>query len=125
MAEGEGLLDSMHNRSRMTIDPRIPTLSGRSTSCFHRPGRHDLHRAQSALRCSASRMEGELHPTKNRLRGVILRNWMLEGGWLPVASPTQILSCFLTHEIRYDINRGGKCRSFEHTVKKKLSVLFF
>ena len=30
----------MHGRSRMTIDPRIPTMPGRSTSGFHRPDRH-------------------------------------------------------------------------------------
>ena len=30
----------MHGRSRMTIDPRIPAMLGRSTSGFHRPGRY-------------------------------------------------------------------------------------
>ena len=45
---------------RMTIDPRIPTTSGRSTSSLHRTGRHQ---ARSAVRRSASRMKGELHPT--------------------------------------------------------------
>ena len=48
----------MHGRSRMTIDPCIPTMPGRSSSGFHRPGRHCLHQARSAGRCSASRMEG-------------------------------------------------------------------
>ena len=57
----------VHGRSRMTIDPRIPTMPGRSMSGFHQPGRHCLHHARSAVRCSASRMKGELHPTKNRL----------------------------------------------------------
>ena len=34
-----GALDIMHGRSRMTVDPRIPTVLGRSsTSGFHRPG---------------------------------------------------------------------------------------
>ena len=32
----------MHGRSRMTIDPRIPTMPGRSTSGFGRIGRHCL-----------------------------------------------------------------------------------
>ena len=59
----------MHGRSRMVIDPRIPTMPGRSMSGFPRPGRHCLHQARSAVRCSASRMKGELHPTKSRLRG--------------------------------------------------------
>ncbi|CAN0231465.1 unnamed protein product [Laminaria digitata] len=29
----------MHGRGRMTIDPRIPTMPGRSTSGYRRPGR--------------------------------------------------------------------------------------
>ena len=50
----------------MTIDPRIPTMPGRSTSGFHQPSRHCLHQARSTVRCSASRMKGgELHPCKN------------------------------------------------------------
>ena len=35
----------VHGRSRMTIDPCIPTMPGRSTSDFHQPGRHCLHHA--------------------------------------------------------------------------------
>ena len=30
----------MHGLSRMTIDPRIPTMPRRSMSGFHRPGIH-------------------------------------------------------------------------------------
>ena len=63
---GGGYTQFVHGRSRMTIDPRIPTIPGRSTSGFHQPGRHCLHQARSAVRCSASRMKGELHPSKNR-----------------------------------------------------------
>ena len=33
-----GVLIAMHGRSRITIYPRIPTMLGRSTSGFHRPG---------------------------------------------------------------------------------------
>ena len=51
---------------RMTIDPRIPTMPGRRTSGFHHPGTQCLQKARSAVRGSASRMEGELHPSKNR-----------------------------------------------------------
>ena len=51
----------------MTVDARIPTMPGRSTSGFHRPDRHCLHQAPSAVRCWTSRMTGELHHTKNRL----------------------------------------------------------
>ena len=32
---GVCVLIIMHDRSRMTIDPRIPTMPGRSTSGFH------------------------------------------------------------------------------------------
>ena len=53
----------MHGHSRMTVDPRIPTMPGRNTSGFSRPGRHRLHRARSAVRYWAIRMKGEPHPT--------------------------------------------------------------
>ena len=59
----------MHGRSRMTIDPRVPTMGGRSMPGFPKPGRHCLHQARSIVRCSASRMQGELHPSKNRSYG--------------------------------------------------------
>ena len=35
----------MHSRSRMTIDPSIPTAPGRNTAGFHQPGRHRVHQA--------------------------------------------------------------------------------
>ena len=41
-----------HSRSK-TIAPRIPTMRGRSTSDFHGPGRHRVHQARRAMRCSA------------------------------------------------------------------------
>ena len=56
----------VHDRSRMTIDPPIPTMPGRSTSGFHQPGTHCLHQARSSVRCLVSRMKSELHPSKNR-----------------------------------------------------------
>ena len=53
----------MHGRSRMTIDPRIPTWPGRSTSGFRGPGGHGMHQApRSAVRCSASCTKGDLRP---------------------------------------------------------------
>ena len=71
--EGEGLLPReegctqfVHGRSRMTIDPRIPTMPKRSPSGFHQPSRHGLHQARSAVGCSASRTKGDLHPSKKR-----------------------------------------------------------
>ena len=35
-----GVLIIMHGRSRMTVDPRIPAMPGRSMTGFHRPGQH-------------------------------------------------------------------------------------
>ena len=35
---GVGCTQFVHGRSRMTLDPRIPTMPGRSTSGFHQPG---------------------------------------------------------------------------------------
>ena len=32
---GGGVLIIMHGRGRMTLDPRIPAMSGRDTSGFH------------------------------------------------------------------------------------------
>ena len=66
-----GCTHVMHGRSHMILDAPMPTLSGRSTSGLHRPGRHGLHRARIAgVRCSASRMTGGQHLTtvsKNHL----------------------------------------------------------
>ena len=55
-----GCTQFLHGRTRMTVDPRITTMPGRSRSGLHQPGRHWLHQARSAVRCSASRMKGEL-----------------------------------------------------------------
>ena len=64
MPGGEGY--SVCAYSRMTIDPRIPTVPGRSTSGFHEPRKHWPHQARSAMRCSASRMKRKLHASENR-----------------------------------------------------------
>ena len=52
---GGGCTQLVHGRSRMTIDPRIPTAPGRETSGFHQP--------QTLLAPSARRRAvfGELH----------------------------------------------------------------
>ena len=63
---GERCTHVTHGRSRMTIDPRIPTMPGQRTSGFHRPGKHCLHQARRAVKCWASRMECEVHPAGNR-----------------------------------------------------------
>ena len=68
LVQGEGCTQFViHDRSRMAIDSCIPTIPRQRTSSFHRPGRHCLHQARSALRCSASRMKGELHLCNNDL----------------------------------------------------------
>ena len=60
-----GCTHVMHGGNRMTMDPRIPTMPGRSKSGFDRSGRHCLNQARSAaVRCWASRMKGELHPKR-------------------------------------------------------------
>ena len=69
--------------SGMTINPRFPTIPGRSMSGFHRPCRHCLHQARSAVRCSANRMRGALHPTKKRLWSGFSCIWMTASSELP------------------------------------------
>ena len=61
--QGLGGTHVMRGRSHMAVDPRTPTTPGRSTSGFHRPGRHCFQQSGSAVRSSASRMKGELHHT--------------------------------------------------------------
>ena len=64
---GGGCTRVMHSRSLKTSDPSIPIMPGRSTSGFHRRGRHHVHQARSAVRCSGSHVKGELQPSKNHL----------------------------------------------------------
>ena len=68
---GGGCTHAMHGHSRMTIDPCIPTMPGRSSLSFHRPGRHCLYQARSAESRSASCMKGELHPSGGAGGGVL------------------------------------------------------
>ena len=83
---GVGFSHVTHGRSRMTIDPRIPTIPGRSKSGLHRPCRRCLHQAlRSAVRWQTSHTKGELHPTKNfRARGTCVEgdSWfVVRGSW--------------------------------------------
>ena len=39
------ILDFMNSRNRMTIDPGIPTMPGRSMSGFHPPARYCFYQA--------------------------------------------------------------------------------
>ena len=68
-----------HSRSCMPIDPRIPTMPWRSTSAFF-TNQADIERAKGgapsgainqsiAINKRVACMKGELHPTKNQLRG--------------------------------------------------------
>ena len=52
-----------------TIDPRLPTLPGlEHVRVFTDQAQISrVHQARSAVRCSASRINGELHAAKNRL----------------------------------------------------------
>ena len=72
-----GCTQFSHDRSLMSIDPRIPTMSGRSTSGFHQPGRHCLHQARSAVRCSASRIHSRTtRETESGTLCLLSRLWM-------------------------------------------------
>ena len=55
---GGGVLDIMHDRSRVTMDPRIPTMPGWGVWDCRRRGRHCLHQARSAVRCWSESHEG-------------------------------------------------------------------
>ena len=62
--KGVHTVNTMHGRSRMRIDSRTPTTPGRSTSGFHRPGRHcSCAKREAPPVVRASRVKGELHPT--------------------------------------------------------------
>ena len=61
---GGGCTHVMNACSRMTIDPRIPTMPGRSSSGFTDQTGIACTKRENAVRCSASRVKGELHPTK-------------------------------------------------------------
>ena len=49
MGGGRGNPRIMYGYSRMTVEPRIISMPGRSTSGFHRSGRLCLHQARSAV----------------------------------------------------------------------------
>ena len=55
---------SMRSRSRITTDPH-PYNIETGMSGFHRPGRHRMHQALNAVRCSAVLVKAELHPIKS------------------------------------------------------------
>ena len=63
LAQGVGVLIVMHGRSRMTVDPRIPTK--------RRDGARRVFADQAGVSrpeiSSVSRGKGELHPTKKPL----------------------------------------------------------
>ena len=64
-----GVLVLMHGPSRMTVDPRIPTAPGRSTSDFH-PPQAVIVCTKSAKRhvgCWTSRVGGEPDPRQEPL----------------------------------------------------------
>ena len=77
----------------MTIDPRILLCQDGARRVFtNQADITCLHQARSAVRCSASRMKGELHPSKNRLKDG-LRHLMPT--FLRMDNSTNELLCFL------------------------------
>ena len=74
----------MHARGRMSVDSRIPTLPGRSTSGFGRPGRHFLLAPSAAI--GAGTFERSMFCVAARL------SW---GSTQPDCSPTFALQTYL------------------------------
>ena len=62
-----GCTHVMHGRSRMAIDPRIPICNAGTEHVGLSPTRKTLlaPNAKGNVSCSARRIKGELHPTKN------------------------------------------------------------
>ena len=58
MGRGGACTLSMYSHSHLTINPRIPTLPGRSTSNFHRPGGCCMFQARSAVKFGMVGREG-------------------------------------------------------------------
>ena len=67
---GGGCTQFVHGHSRMIIDSLTSLLcrDGARRVFTNQRQIYCLHQARSAVRCSASRMKGELHPSKNRKR---------------------------------------------------------
>ena len=59
-AGGGGIVIFMHGRSRMTIDPCIPTMPGRTTSGFHPSGRRRLHPSAKRRKAFGESHEGHV-----------------------------------------------------------------
>ena len=59
----------MRSRSCMTLDLASYDAATEHVG-FYRPSKNHVHQARSAVGCSASRMKGELHPTKTGKGGV-------------------------------------------------------
>ena len=55
---GGGCAHVLHGRFRMTIDRRIPAMTGRSTSGIHRPGRRCLRQATKCREVLGELQEG-------------------------------------------------------------------
>ena len=62
---GRGVLITIHGRSRMTMDPRIPTMPGTEHVGLSPTRQTSLAPSAKRREVSASRMKGELHPTEN------------------------------------------------------------
>ena len=88
----------VHGRRRMTIGLRIhPYYAGTEHVGFSPTrGGHCLHQARSAVRCSASRMKGELHPSTNRSYKDGLRHLV----------PTFLASLWMTAPTRFTLFSG-------------------
>ena len=62
-----GCTQCVHGRSGVDHRPSHAYNDRRSTSGFHRPGRHGVHLTRSAVSRPVIHRKGELHPTKSHL----------------------------------------------------------
>ena len=103
---------SVHDRRLMATEPRIPIMPGRSTSGFHQPGRHRLHQARSAVRCSASRMKGELHASKNHTTRVRKKDFgilrLISCLWMTAPMGFFVFWCGHSRDSERERGGGGK-----------------
>ena len=95
---GRSVLQCVHGRGRMPVDPLIPTIPGRSTSDFHQPGRHCLHQGEGAgvlICCCVSRftIDCESLSRRSRVGGVTFLFFLM--WWLGVTRTKRPLPILL------------------------------
>lgn len=81
---GWGCTHYMHGRSRMTVEPRVAAMPGRSTLCFERPvGCCRRFRTQASLRAASAAGSNRIDT-----RGTVLARPSMEGDSIPFMEVT-------------------------------------